>query len=261
MPRAPYLFWLVLGCLAGRLAGSEPRVPSPEASPLAPATEGQTATTPVAPIRVVDEPALIALLTDALREQVGNRGELQIRLTRGWDPVPLPDEPLSLHLLSLPISGLAPNCILRFELRTAARSLGTWQVPVQASIMNDIWVARVALKRGQAFDPADAAQERRNVLTLRDVLTELPEPGTDWEMADYVPAKGPLTNRSLRARPVVARGDVVEATARAGALNVRLKVEVLESGAPGQLVRVRNPQTRRELYGKITHDRTIELPL
>ncbi|MPN43714.1 hypothetical protein SDC9_191274 [bioreactor metagenome] len=65
----------------------------------------------------------------------------------------------------------------------------------------------------------------------------------------------------MRARPVVARGDMVDALASSGALNLRLKVEVLEAGAPGQLVRVRNPQSRRELYGKITNDRTIELPL
>jgi flagella basal body P-ring formation protein FlgA len=42
-----------------------------------------------------------------------------------------------------------------------------------------------------------------------------------------------------------------------GALIISLKVETLQDGLPGQLVRVRNLRTRRELMGKVLDEKTI----
>jgi flagella basal body P-ring formation protein FlgA len=255
-------FGLLLIGLVGSSGGSELGQPSPGTSvSLSNEVETVPAVTAPAAARTLDEASLIGLLTEALAEQTRNRGELQLRLTRKWDSVPVPEGEVTARVLSLPVAGIMPHCILRFEIRAGEVLVGSYQAAVQASIMNDVWVARTALKRGEPFDPANFARERRDVINLRDVLTELPDTSVEMELADYVAAKGVLTSRALRARPVVARGDMVDASASSGALNLRLKVEVLEAGAPGQLVRVRNPQSRRELYGKITNDRTIELPL
>ena len=258
-----YIFLsLLLAGLVGSSGGSELGQPSPGTSvSLSNDVAVIPAVIPQAPARALDETSLLGLLTDALNEQTRNRGELLLRLTRKWEPIPLPEGEITARVLSLPVSGLMAHCILRFEIRAGEVLVGSYQAAVQASIMSEVWVAKTALKRGELFDPADFARERRDVINLRDVLAELPDRGVEMELADYVAAKGVLTSRALRARPVVARGDVVDALASSGALNLRLKVEVLEAGAPGQLVRVRNPQSRRELYGKITNDRTIELPL
>jgi flagella basal body P-ring formation protein FlgA len=42
---------------------------------------------------------------------------------------------------------------------------------------------------------------------------------------------------------------------------ITLKVEVLEEGVTGQMVRVRNLQSRRELRGKVEDEQTIAIPL
>ena len=65
----------------------------------------------------------------------------------------------------------------------------------------------------------------------------------------------------MRLRPVVARGQTADAVVRDGAMLISLKVEVLEEGAPGQMVRVRNPQSRRELRGKVQDEKTIAITL
>ena len=46
-----------------------------------------------------------------------------------------------------------------------------------------------------------------------------------------------------------------------GALNIMMKVEVLEDGAPGQIVEVRNPASMRSLSGKVVNDQTVEISL
>jgi flagella basal body P-ring formation protein FlgA len=40
-------------------------------------------------------------------------------------------------------------------------------------------------------------------------------------------------------------------------LTISLKVEVLEEGATGQAIRVRNPATKKELRGKVQNEQSI----
>jgi flagella basal body P-ring formation protein FlgA len=191
------------------------------------------------------------------RERARDRGELELRLGRAWAPVSVPDEPFTLKVLDLPGSGLTASFIVRFELVTAAERLGPWQLPVTAKIWRDVTVARSPLRREQPLAEADVARERRDVLLLRDAPLELADAGLAYEVAESVPAGAPLTTRSVRLRPVVRRGQLVEAQLQDSALTISMKVEVLDPGVPGQVVRVRNPHTRREFKGKVKDEQTI----
>jgi flagella basal body P-ring formation protein FlgA len=48
---------------------------------------------------------------------------------------------------------------------------------------------------------------------------------------------------------------------RDGALNISLKVEALADGLPGQIVRVRNPKTKREFYAKVQDEQVVVINL
>ncbi len=54
---------------------------------------------------------------------------------------------------------------------------------------------------------------------------------------------------------------MVEGVYQDGSLSISLKVETLEDGLPGQTVRVRNPKTKRELYGKVQNEQTVLIAL
>ena len=210
--------------------------------------------------RTFKEPELLELLTARLqRDHVGERGELELRLMRPWTPVPVPDGPLDFRILELPSIGVSPNFIARFELSAGQEQIGAWQVLVQAKIWRDVWVARSALKRGQLLSESDLARERRDVLALRDLLPSDFE--SLLELCENVPAGTPLSARSVRLRPLVRRGQMADALVQDGALMMLLKVEVLENGLAGQIVRVRNLQSRREFRGKVQNEQTILVSL
>jgi flagella basal body P-ring formation protein FlgA len=212
--------------------------------------------------RPFTESDLTELLTATLqRDLVKDRGTLELRLSRSWSPISLPDESLTLKVLDLPTAGISPNFIVRFELRTAHEALGSWQAAVQAKILREVWVAHTALKRGDALREEDLARERRDMLTLRDSLAELPSGPFVYEIAESLSAGMPLTSRSLKLKPLVHRGQSAEAVVRDGSLSISMKVEVLEEGVPGQLVRARNPQSRREIRGKVLDEQTILVTL
>jgi len=72
-----------------------------------------------------------------------------------------------------------------------------------------------------------------------------------------LPAGAPLVARCVRPRPVLHRGQVAEALVQSGALSITMKVEILEDGAPGQVIRARNPVSLRNLRGKVLDDQTL----
>ena len=65
----------------------------------------------------------------------------------------------------------------------------------------------------------------------------------------------------MKHTPVVFRGQVVDALIQIRALTVKLKVEVLQDGAPGDVVRMRNLQTRREIRGIVINEKNVKINL
>ncbi len=208
--------------------------------------------------RTIGEGDVKDLLTTALQERcVQDRGELELRLNRPWTPVAVPDENLTVRLLDLPSSGLSPLIIVRFELLSGTEVVGNWQTVLQARIWREIWVTRAALRRGQTVSEADLTRERRDVLALREPLADLAATTAMLESAESLQPGTPLYQRHLRLQAVVHRGQSADAVLQDGAMSLVLKVEVLEDGAPGQIIRLRNPISRRELRGKVQNETTI----
>ena len=212
--------------------------------------------------RALDESSLRELLVATLqKEVVRDQGELELRLSRPWAVLMVPDETLVLKVLDLPATGVSPNFIVRFELVAGPDHLGPWQVVAQARVLQNVLVARSSLKRGQPLQPGDFTTERRDVLPLREPVGETVLRNPALELVENIQAGQPLLSRALRMRPVIQRGQLVDGLLREGSLNISLKVEVLVDGLPGQTVRVRNPKTRREFYAKVQDDQTVLINL
>ena len=212
---------------------------------------------------VLNEAAVTKLLTSALQEQFnGANGELNLRFTRPWVSQSAPASQLTLKILEMPTSGVTSAFIVRFEIFTAAGgSLGNWQMPVQAHLWREIHVARSMLKPGVSVADADIALERRDVLALRAPLAEFTDGDTMLEVAENVPAGSPLFARSVKLRPVVHRGEMTNARLEDGALSVTMKVQALEDGTPGQIIRLRNLQSARDFSGKVLNEKTVLVSL
>ena len=213
-------------------------------------------------MRPLEEVEAISLLTTQLQQDmVRDRGELELRLARPWVPVSIPDEPLSVRVSDLPSGGIGSTMLVRLELRTARETVGSWQLMVQAKVWAEIWVAHSSLQRGQSLRDADIAKERRDLLPLRQPLAAVSTGDDSLEIGESLTAGQPLFARTIRLRPVVYPGRMADATIQDGAMSITIKVEVLEAGAPGQFVRVRNLKSKREFRGKVQNEQTILVSL
>lgn len=249
--------------LAIPLSAAEPSpVPADNPAPSVPASPVAAPAPALHRERHFAEADLLELLTATLQQEyVKDKGQLELRLTQPWKTRTVPDEPLTLKIIDLPTLGVTPQCIVRFELRAAHESLGIWQVPVQARVWREVWVAHSALQRGELVSDADITRERRDILSLREALAEFAAGDATLATAEPLQAGAPLLARSVKVRPVLHRGQIAEALIQDGTLSVSMKVEVLEDGAPGQIIRARNVQSRRDIRGKVLNEQTILLSL
>ncbi|HAV61809.1 MAG TPA: flagella basal body P-ring formation protein FlgA [Verrucomicrobiales bacterium] len=204
------------------------------------------------------------LLTEKLSsDYLSQGGQLELRLTRTWNDVAVPDEPFEVKIVSMPAQGIMPSFIVRFEIGNQVEKFGQWQLALRASLWKDVWVARQRLTRGNVLMPEDVAREKRDVLMARNHLEadQHEIKPNDWELTENVGNGAPLNRWSVRPKPVVYRGQLADAQIRQGALSISLKVQVLEDAVPGQEIRILNPNTKRELLGKVNHDQTILIQL
>jgi flagella basal body P-ring formation protein FlgA len=213
-------------------------------------------------VRQLCESEVADMLRAALqRDYVGGRGTLEIHFSRPWPLATVPEEPVSLQLTDLPPAGVLPNLLAGFELWCGKERLGSWQAPLQARVWRDIPVAHSPIVRGQLLCEADITLERRDMLSQHETCIQFPVTDRWLEATGSIQAGMPVSSRLTRARPMMRRGQLVEAVFQDGPMTISLKVEALEDGALGQTVRVRNPKTRRELYGKIQNEDLVSIAL
>lgn len=213
-------------------------------------------------VKTMESADLIDLLTSTLqKEYVKNLGELELHLTRPWTRMLAPDEAIKVKVIEMPTAGVMPSFVMTFELWAGRENLGSWQAQLKASVWRDVPVAHSTLQRGESLKDADVTMERADLLVQRDAYLNFPTADDTLELTENIPTGRPILNRSVRQRPLVLRGQLVEGVFQDGALSISLMVETLDDGALGQTVRVRNPKTKRELIGKVENEKTIRITL
>jgi flagella basal body P-ring formation protein FlgA len=211
---------------------------------------------------VLTETAVLALLTASLQKNyVKDRGALELAFTQPWTAPTVPDEPLTVKILELPTAGVTRSFIIRFQLCTANETVDTWQASLQARVWRDAWVAHSDISRGTLLTDADVTRERRDVLGINESLAEFSTDDSSLQFNNSIVAGNILLARDLKPRTVVHRGQIADGLLSDGSLNIMMKVEVLEDGAPGQIVRIRNPVSMHNLSGKVVNDQTISISL
>ena len=98
-----------------------------------------------------------------------------------------------------------------------------------------------------------------NMIQVRQGLWDgNPSDGRYWFRENISPGRL-VYERSVVMKPVLKRGGLAKAVVSVGSLKVSTKVKALEDGAPGEVVRVQNVRTRKELIGEVIDENTIKI--
>jgi flagella basal body P-ring formation protein FlgA len=196
-------------------------------------------------------------LTRALAAHFNLEGDLQLELPRGWNaPTQLATQ-WNLEVTDYP--SLASSAMMvRCRIYGDGQTVSDSSLVLRATHLQDVWVARQPVNAGAVFDPAELEVRRVDLFRERD---SLPASVGDnkFVYTRSIPAGRLLCWRDLARRPLVRKGDLVEVSAGEGQLLVTLKAVALENGAQGDVVTLRNPESRKDFIAVVTHENHVQV--
>ena len=213
-------------------------------------------------VRTVTQAELVERLQSIFQgDEIGDTGEIKLKFLRKWPEQTIPDDAMEVRIDEFPVNGFRSRFILNFSIWNDEGQLYAGDYPVNVQILKKVWVAASKISRGSCLADADRVLETRDILSLRGKPWSGEGNPSDLEIKSSVMKGYPILERVLRPKPVVFRGDMVDGILQSGLLQIKLRLEVLEDGAPGQLIRLRNIQNKRQIRGKVYDGNTIQLSI
>ena len=209
--------------------------------------------------RSMDSSQILELLkSELLKSPLFDEGELEMELIRPWKPMLVPDGALEMRMLTK-INYRTSQTSLRFQLMDGGVPFGVFSAAVKISLWKDAWVATRQITRGTLLPEAKLKKQRHNMIKVRqDLWGGNPSDGRFWFQENISPGRL-IYDKAVVMKPVVRRGNLAKAIITTGPLLVSTNVKVLEDGAPGEVVRVQNVRTRKEIIGEVIDEKTIKI--
>ena len=203
--------------------------------------------------------ALVAELERQAALHFSTEGELKLSLARVWPALRLPEADWILTVTDWPAGGLTGTILVRVKIVSGSETIVEGQIPLRAQLWQEVWFASNQLDRSQSLDRSSLTAQKADVLRERTPLVSAKIDPATLELSQSVAAGKALTRRDVAVRPLIRKGQVVEVFAQTGQLGVRMKALALESGAAGDLIKLRNIESHKEFNGQVTHESKVQV--
>ncbi len=176
------------------------------------------------------------------------------------------DSRLRLRQCELPLESYAPQGKkLMGKITVGVRCNGAtpWSlfVPVSVKVMAEVVVSKRGMPRGSIIGPDDVTTDRRDISQLHRGYLEEPKAVVGKKLRQRVRRHQVLTPYQLDNPLTVKRNTRVVIQASKESVQVRMMGKALQNGSLGQIIRVRNESSNREIDAKIIAPGIVEVPM
>lgn len=200
---------------------------------------------------------LLSCLSRELAAHFNLEGELDLELLRAWTPPTQIASTWGVVVTEYP-NVASTAMIVRCRVLADNAVVADPQLMVRAALWRDAWVARNPLTTGTTFDPSMLETRRVDLLRERDALPAAVG-DRSYVFSRAVSAGRLLTWRDIARRPLVKKGESVEVSAVDGMLVVTMKAVAMENGAQGDMVTVRNPDSRKDFSAVVVDENRVQV--
>jgi flagella basal body P-ring formation protein FlgA len=200
---------------------------------------------------------LVAALERDLTGYFRLDGDLELQMLRPWTPPATAAANWDVVVTEYPQMP-SGTMVVRVSVKGDGAAVDDTTLVLKAALWRDAWFARQPLTAGATFDPA--VLEARRVDCFRE-RNALPASAGDrsFVFARQVPADRLLSWNDIARRPLVRKGEIVDVVASEGMLYVTLRALALENGAEGEIVVVRNLESRKDISAVVVSDNRVEV--
>ncbi len=203
---------------------------------------------------------VIAALQRELVARYSIEGDLKLSFLQPWKPLPISNaQDWKLVVDLAPNGGLTSTSQVRFHIESGGKTVGDWLLSVRAQIWRPIWFSTRRLDRGEIPDGSICSPKNFDILSEKLSFVPADTDLSVYEMAQTVSQERPLSWRDISLRPLVKKGQLVDVVVAEGALNISMKGISLGNGGAGEMVSVRNIDSRKEFSAKVINVNTVQV--
>jgi len=200
---------------------------------------------------------LTAELSRALVDHFHLQGELDASPLRPWSPPAVQAADWQLSVTEFPTIA-SGTMLVRFRLLADGSLAAEQSVLLHAALWRDLWYTRERITAGTPFSSGLLTAQRTDVFRVHDGLPASEGDGSAMFSREMPPDRM-VTWHDIARRPLVHKGEVVEAVASEGRLYLWMKALALENGARGDLINVRNLESQKTIPASVVGESRVEI--
>lgn len=187
------------------------------------------------------------------------RKDLKItRFSARPETLSLPAGDLDYRLLNQPHKEYLGKKNLSIAFFVDGREADRVKMSGDLQLYGDVLCTTKRIDRNTILTSDDIKVVRRDISTLESSLLKSPKEAIGKRLKTSLRAGAVLSSDLIENPPLVKRGDLVTIMAQSNNLRVTTQGEVRNTGALGEMVRVKNLMSRREIYARVLGPGVVE---
>ena len=214
---------------------------------------------PVSAQKLMTEAELIAAIEKDFPRRFPFKGELKVSLARPWTPLKMPGPDFFAECIQIAGNGLNSNMGFTVRVVSDGKIVGEWPMQVRVELWQDVWISSQRIEKGTVLEAGLLSQKRMDVLREFAVPLTVDHDLQGFEVNQPVQSGRPLTRRDIVERTIVKKGQLVDAVASEGGLNIRMRAMAMEGGPAGAVIRVRNIDSQKEFVAQVLNENQVQV--
>ena len=194
---------------------------------------------------------ILTAVRESLVKRFDLEGDLRLFSDKPIGDVRIGHPDWEVVLSAVPAQGIRSRFLLGCELRVQGQKVAEWHLNLRAELWRRVVVATRRIER-QSSLARDLVEWRDvDVLALGSSPLESMEAVSMYQLVRTAEAGKVILWKDIKDRPLVLRNSVVEVVAEEGRMRISMKGKALEEGVMGQVIRIRNMQTRNDFQAEV----------
>ena len=206
-----------------------------------------------------DEIDLLAALEQALADRFQPTGRFRL--------IPVSTMPRLAAGAALPVIELvdapsrlnAGTMLVRFRLHAEDGSSRLHVLSFRAEVLTDIWFTQRRGIAGEQLAAIDLVTRETDILREPKAVPADPALLARYELARPMAEMRPITWNDITPRSLVRKGQLVEVVAAQGNLRITMKGQAVRSGALGEIVTIRNLESKRDFSAEVIDENKVRV--
>lgn len=150
---------------------------------------------------------------------------------------------------------------LRVVFRVNGREVRKVRIFGHIDIYREVVCMDHSMRRHEVIQEGDLCTARRDISRISNAAISDIREAVGKRLVSSVRAGEIIKRDMLELAPIIKKGDRVAIIADTETLLIRARGEAMEGGAEGEMIRVRNSKSKKEVYARVIDASTVQLEL